>query len=77
MRTRPIQFPRGLKQLKEFADNGMFNLVGDNTDHFQFKAMMNSTLVVSQGTLPDLLALTLVLLMLIRTGLLEHGNKNE
>ena len=77
MRTRPIKFPRGLKQLKEFSDNGMFNLVGDNTDHFQFEAMMNSTLVVSQDILPDLLARLLPILMLIRAGLLEHENKNE
>lgn len=77
MRTRAMEFPRSFKQLKEFRNNQMFNLVGDNTDHFRAKRMNEVNLVTNLETLLDLLPFTQSCLVLIRTGLLERWHENE
>jgi hypothetical protein len=33
MHTGTMEFPRGLKQLKEFDNGGMIGLTGNNTNH--------------------------------------------
>ncbi len=77
MRTRAMEFPRSLKQLKEFRNSAMFNVVGDNTDHFRAKRMMKSAWVTNLETLLDLLPLNQSCLVLIRTGLLERRHEHE
>ena len=70
MRARPMEFPGRLKQLKELDNNGVFNPIGNNPDHFRVKSGDSTRLVDSPEALLDLLTFTLSSMVLIRTGVL-------
>ena len=69
MRSRAMEFPGRLKQLKELDNSGVFNPIGNNPDHFRAKRAMELA-VDSPESLSDLLTFTLSSMVLIRTGVL-------
>ena len=55
MRTRPMEFPGRLKQLKELDNSGVFNPIDNNSDHFRVKRGDRTPLLGSPEALLDLL----------------------